>query len=102
MIGCYMTTDIRRRSFSLIGCLLKMTSSSEEMLTNEFDCPLLELEDKFETVLSSSRIYHIVNINVVYECTETSVFRDSTELQTIEREETPRLALIYDDDNSIF
>ena len=32
----------------------------------------------------------------MHECTETHVFRDSTELQTIEREETPRLALVYD------
>ena len=66
-------------------------------MTNEFDCPLLELEDKLETVLSS-KINCIVNI--VHKCTETCVFRDSTELQTIEREETPKLALIYDHDNS--
>ena len=56
----------------------------------------MELEDKLETFLSS-RINHIVNI--VHECTETCVFTDSTELQTIEREETPRLVLIYDNDN---
>ena len=92
-----MTTDIRGLSFCLIRCLLKITSPSGEELTNEFDCPLMELEDKLETVLSS-RINRIVNI--VHECTETCVFRDSTELQTIEREETPRLALIYDHDNS--
>ena len=76
-----MTTDIRGLSFCLICCLLKMTSPSGEELTNEFDCPLMELEDKLETVLSSSRIYCIVKI--LTECTEISTF--STELQTIER-----------------
>ena len=91
-----MTTDIGGLSFCLIHCLSKMTSPSGQELTNEFDCPLMELEDNLETVLSS-RIYGIVNI--VHECTETCVFRESTELQTIEREETPRLGLIYYHDN---
>ena len=49
------------------------------------------MEDKFETAFSS-RIYRIVNI--VHECTEICVFRDSTELQAIERKETLRLVLI--------
>ena len=97
MISCYMTTDIRGLTFCLIHCLLKMTSSSGEELTNEFDCPIMALKDKLKTVFSS-RIYCIINI--VHECTETYIFRESTELQTIEREQTARLALIYDHNNS--
>ena len=93
MIGCYLTADITGLSFCSIRCLLKMTSPSGE----DFDIDKLELKDKLKIVLSS-RIYCIVNR--VHECTVTCVFRDSTELQTIEREEYPRLALIYDHDNS--
>ena len=76
MIGCYMMTDIRGLTFYLIRCLLKMTSPT----------------------VFSSRIYCIINI--VHECTETYIFRKSTELQTIEREQTARSALIYDHNNS--
>ena len=94
MIGCNIMTDIRVLTFCLIHCLLKMTSPS---LTNEFDCLLMELKDKLKTVFSS-RIYCIINI--VHECTETYVFKESTELQTIEREQTASLALIYDHNNS--
>ena len=97
MIGCYMMTDIRGLTFCLIHCVLKMTSTSGEELTNEFDCPLMELKDKLKTVFFS-RIYCIINI--VHECTETYIFRESTELQTIEKEQNARSALIYDHNNS--
>ena len=66
-----MTTDIEGLSFCLIRCLSKIISLSGQELTNEFDCPLIKLEDKLETVLSS-RIYCIVNI--VHECTETKLW----------------------------
>ena len=71
-----MMTDIRGLTFYLIRCLLKMSSPT----------------------VFSSRIYCIINI--VHECTEIHVFRESTELQTIEREQTARLALIYYHNNS--
>ena len=75
-----------------------MTSPLGENLTNEFDCP--QWNWKTNLKLSSLQEFMTLSIEYMNECTETCVFRDSTELQTVERGESPRLVLIYDHDNS--
>lgn len=64
-------------------------------ITNEWNCPLLELQYRIE-VLHSSSVLRAVSI--VHQCTNTCTFNRRKALRTVERESIEQESLTYSHD----
>ena len=100
MTGCYKMLD-NDFCFCIIQSFDKLISLNGEEIINEFDCPLMELQDKFIMIIPST-IDHIINI--AHECTESCTFRTHALCHTIERQDVLQNALTFAHDlkNNIY
>ena len=95
MTGCYVTL---KNELEVSFCLLRpLAKLAEQEILNEFDCPLLTMEDRV-SVVPASKIGHLVNI--VHECTTSCAFEVYSQHQMIEREKASKMTLAYRHDHS--
>ena len=75
---------------------------NDEPILNEFDCPILEMTDRF-IAIKTSAILSVASI--VHECTSTCKLTKKVIKRTVEREEdetTIGLALTHDKTNKLY
>ena len=80
----------------LVSPFIPVMLSDGRIITNELDCPLVEHDDHISLPTHSiSRA-----ISILHECLSTCVFRETEQIQTVEREYVIVNKLIFEHDRS--